>query len=100
MISEEQNRIPSINGLVLAGGKSTRMGTAKDLLNWHGKEQRYFAADLLAPFCDEVLSPVDRIELENFDTSYNALTDTFLNMGPFGEYFLLCAHKEIKHGWL
>ena len=61
MISEEQNRIPSINGLVLAGGKSTRMGTAKDLLNWHGKEQRYFAADLLAPFCDEVLSPVDRI---------------------------------------
>jgi molybdopterin-guanine dinucleotide biosynthesis protein A len=54
MISEEHNTTPRVNGLVLAGGKSVRMGKAKDLLHWHGKEQRYFAADLLAPFCDEV----------------------------------------------
>ncbi|AQX03068.1 NTP transferase domain-containing protein [Elizabethkingia anophelis] len=99
MISEEQNRIPSINGLVLAGGKSTRMGTAKDLMNWHGKEQRYFAADLLTPFCDEVFISCRQDQLENFDTSYNALTDTFLNMGPFGG-ILSALRSQRDKAWL
>lgn len=41
-------------GLVLAGGKSTRMGEDKGLMEWHGKAQRYHAADLLAEYCDDV----------------------------------------------
>lgn len=84
MISKEHNTIPPVNGLVLAGGKSVRMGKAKDLLHWHGKEQRYFAADLVAPFCEEVFISCRQDQLENFDPGYKALTDTFLNMGPFG----------------
>ncbi|MGG7438481.1 NTP transferase domain-containing protein [Chryseobacterium arthrosphaerae] len=84
MISKEHNTIPPVNGLVLAGGKSVRMGKAKDLLHWHGKEQRYFAADLIAPFCKEVFISCRQDQLENFDPGYKALTDTFLNMGPFG----------------
>ncbi|MDG4652755.1 NTP transferase domain-containing protein [Chryseobacterium arthrosphaerae] len=84
MISKEHNTIPPVNGLILAGGKSVRMGKAKDLLHWHGKEQRYFAADLIAPFCEEVFISCRQDQLENFDPGYKALTDTFLNMGPFG----------------
>lgn len=99
MISGENNTIPSINGLVLAGGKSRRMGTAKDLLNWHGKEQRYFAADLLASFCDEVFISCRQDQLENFDTDYNALTDTFLNMGPFGG-ILSALRSQRDKAWL
>ncbi|WP_313003331.1 NTP transferase domain-containing protein [Chryseobacterium gleum] len=83
MISKETD-VPQLNGLVLAGGKSQRMGNPKDKINWHGKEQRYFAADLLTPFCDEVFISCRQDQLENFDPNYNALTDTFLNMGPFG----------------
>lgn len=83
MISKENN-FPKLNGLVLAGGKSQRMGNPKDKINWHGKEQRYFAADLLAPFCNEVFISCRKDQLENFDPNYNALTDTFLNMGPSG----------------
>ena len=74
------------------------MGTAKDLLKWHGKEQRYYVADLLAPFAMRFLFP-QTDQLENFDTNYNALTDTFLNGVHLEEYFPLCAHKEIK-AWL
>ncbi|WP_284460589.1 NTP transferase domain-containing protein [Chryseobacterium sp.] len=99
MISKEQNKIPSINGLVLAGGKSQRMGTPKDLMNWHGKEQRYFAADLLGEFCDEVYISCRQDQLENFDRQYHPLTDTFLNMGPFGG-ILSALRSQRDKAWL
>jgi len=83
MILKESN-MPTLNGLVLAGGNSKRMGKKKDLINWHGKEQRYFAADLLKPFCNDIFISCRQEQLADFDTAYTALTDSFLNMGPFG----------------
>jgi molybdopterin-guanine dinucleotide biosynthesis protein A len=75
------------------------MGNPKDKINWHGKEQRYFAADLLAPFCDEVFISCRQDQLENFDPNYNALTDTFLNMGPFGG-ILSALRSQRDKAWL
>ncbi len=98
MISKETD-FPRLNGLVLAGGKSQRMGNPKDKINWHGKEQRYFAADLLAPFCDEVFISCRQDQLENFDPNYKALTDTFLNMGPFGG-ILSALRSQRDKAWL
>ncbi|HEX5168145.1 MAG TPA: molybdenum cofactor guanylyltransferase [Cyclobacteriaceae bacterium] len=43
-----------IKGLILAGGKSTRMGRDKSLIDYHGKPQREFLFDLLLNFCAEV----------------------------------------------
>ncbi|SKB61034.1 molybdopterin-guanine dinucleotide biosynthesis protein A [Soonwooa buanensis] len=99
MISKEQNNIPKINGLVLAGGKSVRMGTPKDALQWHGKEQRYFAADLLKAFCDEVFISCRQDQLTDFDSNYQALTDTFLQMGPFGG-ILSALRTQRDKAWL
>ncbi|MBO9693751.1 NTP transferase domain-containing protein [Chryseobacterium sp.] len=98
MISKETD-VPKLNGLVLAGGKSQRMGNPKDKINWHGKEQRYYTADLLAPFCDEVFISCRQDQLENFDPNYNALTDTFLNMGPFGG-ILSALRSQRDKAWL
>lgn len=98
MISKETD-LPKLNGLILAGGKSQRMGNPKDKINWHGKEQRYFAADLLAPFCEEVFISCRQDQLENFDTDYKALTDTFLNMGPFGG-ILSALRSQRDKAWL
>ncbi len=98
MISKETD-FPQLNGLILAGGKSQRMGNPKDKINWHGKEQRYFAADLLAPFCEEVFISCRQDQLENFDTNYKTLTDTFLNMGPFGG-ILSALRSQRDKAWL
>lgn len=98
MISKETD-VPKLNGLILAGGKSQRMGNPKDKINWHGKEQRYYAADLLAPYCDEVFISCRQDQLENFDPNYNALTDTFLNMGPFGG-ILSALRSQRDTAWL
>lgn len=42
-----------LKGLVLAGGRSTRMGRSKANICWYGKEQQYHLADLMSGFCDE-----------------------------------------------
>ena len=98
MISEE-NSISPLNGLVLAGGKSTRMGTDKDLIQWHGKEQRYYAADMLKHFCEEVFISCRADQVKDIDAAYKTLPDTFLNMGPFGG-IVSALRSQSNKAWL
>jgi len=56
--------LSKINGLILAGGKSIRMGSDKGLINYHGKPQREFLFDLLKTVCAEVFTsckPMDQM---------------------------------------
>jgi molybdenum cofactor guanylyltransferase len=43
-----------MNGLILAGGNSSRMGQNKALLSYHGLPQVVYLAQLVAPFCQQV----------------------------------------------
>ena len=89
-----QETIPKINGLVLVGGKSTRMGTDKSQLNYFGKPQKEHVKELL--------------ERNNLKTYYsvqndagieNEIHDAFLNLGPFGG---VCSafQKDPNSAWL
>ncbi|MFZ1805992.1 MAG: NTP transferase domain-containing protein [Cyclobacteriaceae bacterium] len=44
----------SLNGLVLGGGRSSRMGKDKALLDYHGQPQKHHVFQLLEKFCDHV----------------------------------------------
>jgi len=46
--------IPQLFGLVLAGGKSRRMGTDKGSIAYHDKPQREYLFELLQSCCDQV----------------------------------------------
>ena len=83
MISKT-NDCPVLNGLVLAGGKSLRMGEPKDKITWHGKEQRYHLADILAPFCDQVYISCRKDQAFDLEPNYELLKDTFSDIGPLG----------------
>ncbi len=94
-----QQAKPPLNGLVLAGGKSLRMGYDKGAINWYGKEQRYYVADMLAPFCHEVFISCRAEQKRQLDSGYQALEDTFTGLGPFGA--ILSAFREHPdHAWL
>lgn len=98
MISAENN-LPPLNGLVLAGGKSSRMGKDKDAIKWHGPEQRYYAVDMLNKFCERVYISCRPDQVRNINTAYKALSDTFLNMGPMGG-ILSALRSERDKAWL
>lgn len=46
---------PEITGIVLAGGKSSRMGTDKSLLKWKGKTLIEHAVETIKPVCIKVV---------------------------------------------
>jgi molybdopterin-guanine dinucleotide biosynthesis protein A len=90
---------PKVLGLVLAGGKSVRMGEDKGQINYHGKPQREFAADLLRPLCEQVFISCRVDQMEEIDSEYDLLPDTFTGLGPFGA--IMSAFREYPdHAWL
>ena len=83
---------PVLNGLVLAGGKSERMGFDKGTVNWFGKEQRYFLADLLKPLSKEIFISCRDEQRAGIAKEYPVLPDTFTGLGPYGA--ILSAFRE------
>lgn len=86
-----QQAKPVLNGLVLAGGKSIRMGFDKGTIDWHGKPQRYYMADMLKSLCNEVFIS-RRSDQEEANEQYATLEDTFIGLGPYGA--ILSAFRE------
>lgn len=91
--------IPVLNGLVLAGGKSERMGQDKGAINWYQKEQRYHMADLLKNYVDEVYISCRAEQQQAVDPAYATLTDTFTGLGPFGA-ILSAFREQPERAWL
>jgi molybdopterin-guanine dinucleotide biosynthesis protein A len=95
-----QQAKPILNGLVLAGGKSARMGYDKGAVNWYGKEQRYHMADLLKKHCAEVyISCRDAEQQKEIDVEYLSLPDTFTGLGPYGA-ILSALREQPDRAWL
>ncbi|PJJ84982.1 NTP transferase domain-containing protein [Mucilaginibacter auburnensis] len=90
---------PALKGLVLAGGKSLRMGQDKGALKWHGAEQRLHIADMLAEFCSEVCISCRAEQKAGINTSYNLLEDTFTDLGPYGAILSAFRHDP-NSAWL
>jgi len=90
-------QIPKLNGLVLAGGKSIRMGKDKGALDYHGKPQREFMADMLSPFCKKTYISVR--SNQGVESEYELLEDTFVGLGPFGA-IASAMRKNPNTAWL
>ncbi len=94
-----QQAIPVLNGLVLAGGKSERMGFDKGAVNWYGKEQRYHMADILKTLCSDVFISCRADQQKEIDPAYPSIADTFTGLGPYGA--ILSAFREKPdNAWL
>ncbi|MEO9513199.1 MAG: molybdenum cofactor guanylyltransferase [Flavobacteriaceae bacterium] len=86
-------------GLVLSGGKSTRMGIDKGTISYHGKPQRERLYDLLQPYCDRVFLSIRPGQEKEISSQYEYITDENRFKGPFNG--MLSAHNAYPNvGWL
>lgn len=89
-----QEKKASVKGLVLVGGKSTRMGMDKSELHYFGKSQKKYVSEIL-----------EKNELETYESvavfseKPTEIHDTFLNLGAFGG---ICSafQKDPNSAWL
>ena len=71
------------NGLILTGGRSTRMGQDKSRLIYHDKPQREHLTDLLQPYCRAVFWSVNAEQTGQLAGSNQSfVVDAFAVPGP------------------
>jgi molybdopterin-guanine dinucleotide biosynthesis protein A len=87
----------AINGLVLAGGHSMRMGTDKGLLIYNGKPQREFLFELLKEFCHQVYTSCRKDQ--QIPEMLNPLPDRFEIAGPMNGVLSAFSHRP-DASWL
>lgn len=73
-----------LTGLILAGGKSSRMGRDKALIDFNGSPQIYYLASLIKPFCTKILISRNKNQAEIPDNDYEIVFDdeSDENQGP------------------
>ena len=86
-----------LKGLVLAGGQSTRMGTDKGLLNYHGKSQREFVFELLNEVCTETFISCRENQID--EIAFPGITDKFVGLGVYGAILSAFQHDP-NAAWL
>ncbi len=74
-----------LHGLVLAGGRSSRMGCDKALLAYHASNQLVHTAKLLQEQCSEVFVSCREDQAEAYrNFGLPLITDAYLGIGPLG----------------
>ena len=88
-------------GLVLAGGRSTRMGVDKSTIAYHGKPQYEYLYDLLALYCDDVFLSVNAEQaLQLAGSRFKLLPDDSTVKGPLAGILTAFQNQSAHHAWL
>ena len=91
-----QETIAPVQGLVLAGGKSTRMGKDKTALHYHGKSQLEHTVSVLE---HNLLPTFVSVAVDQKMENHRAIQDKFIDLGAFGA---ICSafQQDPNKAWL
>lgn len=71
-----------VTGIILAGGKSSRMGTDKGLQELSGKPLIYYAIQSLSELCNTIIISTSSDAYQSF--GYKTVADEIPGIGPMG----------------
>ena len=83
-----------ITGIVLAGGKSSRMGQEKGLAEFDGKPMIAYALEALAPLCTEILISSNSNAYNHL--GYRVVPDIIANSGPMGGIYSCMLQSQLE----
>lgn len=73
-----------LTGIILSGGKSSRMGEEKGLVDFRGKPLIYYAIDVLKPIANPIIIGANQ-KLETYrKLGHRIVTDEIKGVGPIG----------------
>jgi len=94
-----QTNVPKLYGLVLSGGRSTRMGMDKGAIAYYGIPQQEHLYDLLDGLCEKVFISLREDQKGNMPNTIATITDLNKFKGPYNG--LLSAHEKYPDAaWL
>lgn len=88
---ESQVKPAEINGLLVLGGKSSRMGQDKGELVYRNKPQRFAVQEMLTEVCSN--TTYVSVAKEQYLDMDNRIEDSFMGLGPMGG--ILSAFKQL-----
>jgi molybdenum cofactor guanylyltransferase len=92
------SRANQINGLVLAGGKSQRLGQDKTTIDYHGTAHRELLAKILRVRCQDTYLSCRADQDGKIESEFPLLPDAFMGLGPYGG-ILSAFQKHPNHAW-
>jgi molybdopterin-guanine dinucleotide biosynthesis protein A len=83
-----------LTGIILAGGKSSRMGQEKGMINFRGKPLIQFGIDLLLRYTDRILISSSNSSYSQF--GYEMVPDVLSGLGPAAGLTATLTNSETK----
>ncbi|MDN3667347.1 molybdenum cofactor guanylyltransferase [Algibacter miyuki] len=84
-----------ITGIILAGGKSSRMGTDKGFLSFNGKSFIQYSIDALQPLVSKIIIVSNCADYDVF--GLERIEDTIENSGPLAGIYSGLKHSETTY---
>ena len=81
-----------VSGIILSGGKSTRMGKDKGLIELNGKPMIHHVIDHIDPICNQILISANDKAYENL--GYPVFNDEINEIGPAGGIISSLKHSS------
>lgn len=88
------NRLNNITGVILAGGKSERMGTDKALVLYKGRKLIDYSIEFLKTFTDNIL--ISSNGLNNALSGFEVIPDAINNIGPIGGLYTVLKYIKTR----
>ncbi len=86
-----------ITGIILAGGKSSRLGKDKGLCAFNGKSLVTYAVEILKPLCGELIISANHFPEKYAEFGLPVVTDEVKDIGPMGGIHACLKKSKTQH---